>query len=65
MDIGVPTEIKTAERRIGLTPGAVSELTSLGHNVVIQAGAGAGAGYEDSSYQEVGASVTASAEEVF
>ena len=55
MDIGVPAEIKTAEKRIGLTPGAISELTSLGHKVVIQSGAGVGAGYEDSSYQEVGA----------
>ena len=38
MDIGVPAEIKTAEKRIGLTPSAVSELTGLGHNVVVDHG---------------------------
>ncbi|MEE2646635.1 MAG: alanine dehydrogenase [Actinomycetota bacterium] len=65
MDIGVPAEIKTAEKRIGLTPSAVSELTGLGHNVVIESGAGVGAGYEDNSYQEVGASIASSAAEVF
>ena len=65
MDIGVPAEIKTAEKRIGLTPGATNELTSLGHKVVIQSGAGTGAGYEDSSYQEAGASIVSSAQEVF
>ncbi len=65
MDIGVPTEIKTAERRVGLTPATAGELTARGHNVTVQAGAGNGAGFDDRDYKEVGAAIAGSAAEVF
>ena len=42
MRIGVPTEIKSNEFRVGLVPGSVRELTARGHDVVVQSGAGAG-----------------------
>ena len=42
MLIGVPTEVKTNERRVGLTPTSVREVVGAGHEVVVQAGAGAG-----------------------
>ena len=42
MRIGVPTEIKSNEFRVGLVPGSVRELTARGHEVVVQSGAGAG-----------------------
>ena len=42
MRIGVPTEIKSDEFRVGLVPGSVRELTARGHEVFVQSGAGAG-----------------------
>jgi len=65
MRIGVPTEIKSNEYRVGLTPGSVRELTTLGHAVCVQQGAGAGIGASDEVYRRAGASVLASAAEVF
>ena len=65
MDIGVPAEIKTAERRVSLTPGVVDELTSRGHRVVVESDAGLGAGFGDAEYKEVGAAIVDSADEVF
>ena len=47
MKIGVPKEIKTHEYRVGLIPHAVAELCRDGHNVVIERGAGVGAGFAD------------------
>ncbi len=44
MRIGVPTEIKTREYRVGLTPPSVAELTRLGHIVVVETQAGDGIG---------------------
>lgn len=65
MKIGVPTEIKNHEYRVGLTPAAVHELVAHGHTVLVQSGAGLGVGYDDTRYQSVGATVVASAEDVF
>ena len=65
MHIGVPKEIKIQEYRVGLVPAAVRELTSAGHSVVVQSGAGAGAGCSDEDYRSVGAIVTADAATVF
>jgi alanine dehydrogenase len=65
MLIGVPKEVKTHEYRVGLIPGSVRELMHLGHKVVIETGAGAGIGFDDASYEAVGASIAARAEEVF
>ena len=65
MRIGVPKEIKIQEFRVGLVPAAVRELNSAGHSVVVQSGAGAGAGYSDEDYRNVGAGVVADAATVF
>ncbi len=65
MRIGVPSEIKTAERRVGATPAVVGELTARGHEVVVQTGAGEGAGFDDVAYKEAGADIAGSGAEVF
>ena len=65
MDIGIPAEIKTAERRVGMTPGVAGELTARGHQVTIQTGAGEGAGFSDADYKAVGVQTVDDAEAVF
>ncbi|TDL76060.1 alanine dehydrogenase [Palleronia sediminis] len=65
MKIGCPTEIKTREYRVGLRPGAAQEAVSHGHEVLVQAGAGLGAGYEDDAYRDAGARIVDTAEEIF
>jgi alanine dehydrogenase len=65
MLIGVPTEIKNNEFRVGLTPGGVSELVSHGHDVLVQSGAGIGSGITDAQYVDAGARLAGSAEEVW
>jgi alanine dehydrogenase len=63
--IGVPTEIKTDEYRVALTPSGVRELTDHDHEVVIQAGAGEGSAIPDAAYAEQGARIVDDAETVF
>jgi alanine dehydrogenase len=53
--IGVPREIKRDERRVALTPDAVRELRHLGTRVLIEAGAGIGAGMSDQAFAAAGA----------
>lgn len=65
MQIGVPTEIKVHEYRVGLTPESVRQLTSLGHRVLVQAGAGRGIGAADAAYAAAGAAIVPGAAEVF
>lgn len=65
MLLGVPKEIKTDEHRVGLTPAAVRELVHHGHNVLVEQGAGLGAGLDDAAYEAAGATIVADAEEVF
>ncbi|AKO98294.1 alanine dehydrogenase [Marinovum algicola DG 898] len=65
MKIGCPSEIKPQEFRVGLTPNAAQEAISHGHEVIVQSGAGAGAGFEDEAYSAVGAGIVDSAEQVF
>ena len=65
MRIGVPKEIKEQEHRVGLTPASVREVVAHGHEVMVQAGAGAGIGAADAQYTAAGAQVLATAEEVF
>jgi alanine dehydrogenase len=57
MIIGVPKEIKSAERRVGLTPGSVRELAVHGHEVVVETSAGAGIGASDDDYVAAGARI--------
>jgi alanine dehydrogenase len=65
MLIGVPKEIKTHEYRVGLIPASVRELVLHGHQVTVQAGAGAGIGIDDQAYRTAGAAIAATAEEIF
>ena len=65
MRIGVPTEIKSNEFRVGLVPGSVRELTARGHEVIVQSGAGAGIFADDADYERAGARIAPDAEEVF
>ena len=65
MKIGVPTETKAQESRVGLTPISVQELTNHGHEVIIQDNAGFGAGFENADYEKVGAKIAPSAGDIF
>jgi alanine dehydrogenase len=63
--IGVPTEIKTHEYRVAITPSGVRELTDRGHDVLIQAGAGEGSAIPDDAYVAQGARIVPDAAAVF
>ena len=65
MLIGCPKEIKSQEYRVGLTPNAVKEIILNGHKVLIEKDAGAGSGFSDQLYEEAGAKILHSAEEIF
>jgi len=65
MKIGCPKEIKNHEYRVGLTPASVRELTSRGHSVLVQAGAGAAIGLDDEQYLAAGAQLAPDAATVF
>ena len=65
MRIGLPKEIKNHEYRVGLTPASVRELTSRGHQVLVQTGAGAGIGLTDDQYLAAGATLAAQASDIF
>jgi len=61
MNVGIPTEIKSDERRVSLTPAGVAALRMHGHQVMVQAGAGIGSGFADSEYRKAGASIVTGA----
>src|ERR671921_1051267 len=65
MKVGVPTEIKTDEYRVALTPAGVRELVEHGHEVLIQDDAGEGSAIENSQYEAQGARILPDAEAVF
>ena len=65
MIIGVPKEIKDQEYRVALLPSAAYQLIKRGHSVVVERGAGAGAGYPDSDYEHAGAKLTPDHHAVF
>ncbi len=65
MRVGVPKEIKIHEYRVGLTPSSVREVAARGHEVLVEAGAGAGIGATDGDYVRAGATIVADAAEVF
>jgi alanine dehydrogenase len=65
MIIGVPTEVKTDEWRVALTPAGVRELTSAGHTVHVQRGAGNGSALPDDDFVRTGATILDTAEEVW
>ena len=65
MKVGVPTEIKSDEYRVALTPAGVRELVVHEHSVVVQAGAGEGSGIADDDYVSQGAEILPDADAVF
>ncbi|HRK17385.1 MAG TPA: alanine dehydrogenase [Hyphomicrobiaceae bacterium] len=65
MLVGVPKEVKTREYRVGLTPESVRELVEHGHSVIVETGAGHGIGAADEIYIKAGASICATAADVF
>ncbi|GAA6180316.1 alanine dehydrogenase [Shimia sp. NS0008-38b] len=65
MKIGCPKEIKPQEFRVGMTPDAAREAVAHGHAVIVQTGAGVGAGFTDEDYVTAGAEIIDTAAEVF
>jgi alanine dehydrogenase len=65
MKVGVPSEVKTDEYRVGMTPAGVRELSDAGHEVVVQQGAGVGSGIADADYVAQGAAIVPDADAVF
>ncbi|HEV7624500.1 MAG TPA: alanine dehydrogenase [Amnibacterium sp.] len=65
MLIGVPTEVKSNESRVAVTPSGAHELVGHGHRVLVQRGAGEGSGYSDAEYEVAGAELGDSAADVW
>ena len=63
--IGIPREIKDQEKRVALTPSGVDVLVRAGHRVLVQAGAGAGSGFDDATYVAAGADIVRAACDVW
>ncbi len=65
MKVGVPSEVKTDEYRVAMTPAGVRELVDAGHEVFIQSGAGEGSALSDDAYVAQGATILPDADAVF
>jgi alanine dehydrogenase len=65
MLVGVPKEIKDNEYRVGLIPSTVRELAADGHRVLVETGAGVGAGLSDADYAAAGAEIVRNADAVY
>jgi alanine dehydrogenase len=65
MKIGIPTEIKPLEGRVGLVPEACAELIQKGHQLLLQSGAGVVSGYPDQAYRDLGVSLVEGAREIY
>jgi alanine dehydrogenase len=65
MKVGVPTEVKTDEYRVALTPAGVRELVDGGHHVFVQSGAGLGSSIADDAYATQGATIVPDADALF
>ncbi|MEK7843261.1 MAG: NAD(P)(+) transhydrogenase (Re/Si-specific) subunit alpha, partial [Pseudomonadota bacterium] len=66
MHIGIPVEIRGGETRVAATPETVKKYTAKGfHVVLVQSGAGAGASITDEAYRDAGATIVASAAELY
>src|SRR3546814_11415181 len=63
--VGVPTEVKSDERRVALTPDGVREMESRGVEVLVQSGAGLGAAIPDDAYVAAGAELVADPAELW
>ncbi len=65
MIIGIPKEIKNNENRVAMTPAGVKSLVDCGHEVLVQTTAGVNSGFADSLYEDVGARILPSIEDVY
>jgi len=65
LKIGIPKEIGPNERRVAVAPDAVKQIKAAGHEVLVEAGAGAGAYLADRAYEEAGASIVAAAPDLW
>src|SRR5215217_3143708 len=65
MQVGVPKEIKDHEYRVGLVPSSVAELVHRDHAVLVERGAGAGAGLDDEDYRTAGAKLVDGPDRIF
>ena len=65
MNIGIPKEIKPAEKRVAATPAGVKALTAHGHRVYVESTAGIGSGFQDEAYAQAGAKLLKKAETVW
>ena len=65
MIVGIPREIKNHEYRIGMTPAGVRELVNRGHQVLVETEGGVGVGFDNASYEKVGAQIVASPGDIF
>jgi alanine dehydrogenase len=63
--IGIPKEVKDSEYRVGMIPAAVHALVGLGHEVLVQEGAGLGSGIPDNAYTDAGARLVPTAEAAY
>lgn len=63
--IGIPNELEKAENRVCLTPESVQVLVSMGHEILVQRGAGENAHYTDREYAETGAMIVETVREVY
>ena len=61
MKIGAPKELARGEARVALTPESAQQIQKLGHECLIESGAGRLAGFDDDAYRQVGVSVVDSA----
>ena len=65
MIVGIPTEVKTDEWRVAITPAGVRELTSAGHTVLVQKGAGDGSSMPDADFVRTGAKIVDDPDDVW
>ncbi|CAN5408804.1 alanine dehydrogenase [soil metagenome] len=65
MKVGIPSEIKNNEFRVAITPAGVGDLSANGHQVTVQTGAGLGSSISDDDYRAAGATIAATAAEVW
>jgi len=65
MKVGIPREIKNHEYRVAITPAGVHELVGHGHEVFVQSGAGVGSSIADADFAAAGATMLATADEVW
>ena len=65
MIVGVPKEIKNHEYRVGLTPASAKEFVAHGHQVIVETNAGTAIGFTDAQYEEAGATILATAADIF